>query len=86
MGRRGREDRDTSTNDTYLVLANGASGVTIEKGTEAYDDFKAALYLVAEDLAKQMAADGEGCTKLLEVRVIHSNLVKAAVFGNDANW
>lgn len=95
-------DRDTSTNDTYLVLANGQSGVTIEKGTKAYDDFKEALFYVSESLAKQMAADGEGCTKLLEVQVIHcktkgnakmlsksvitSNLVKTAVYGNDANW
>lgn len=94
-------DRDTSTNDTYLVLANGESGVTIKKGTAAYEDFKTALFMVAEDLAKQMAADGEGCTRLLEVRVIHcrdkesakklgrsvvsSNLVKTAVYGSDAN-
>lgn len=95
-------DRDTSTNDTYLVLANGQSGVTIEKGTKAYEDFKSALFYVSESLAKQMAADGEGCTKLLEVQAIHcktkedakllsksvitSNLVKTAVYGNDANW
>lgn len=95
-------DRDTSTNDTYVVLANGASGVTIKKGTKAYDDFKAALLYVSESLAKQMAADGEGCTRMLEVKVIHShskedakilsksvitsNLVKTAVFGSDANW
>lgn len=95
-------DRDTSTNDTYLVLANGQSGVTIEKGTRAYDDFKKALFYVSESLAKQMAADGEGCTRLLEVQVINceskekakmlsksvitSNLVKTAVYGSDANW
>jgi glutamate N-acetyltransferase/amino-acid N-acetyltransferase len=95
-------DRDTSTNDTYLVLANGTSGVAIEKGTKAYEDFRETLQFVATDLAKQMAADGEGCTKLLEVQVVHcenkekakilsksvitSNLVKTAVFGNDANW
>ena len=85
-----------------MVLANGASGVTIKKGTKAYDDFKAALLYVSESLAKQMAADGEGCTRMLEVKVIHShskedakilsksvitsNLVKTAVFGSDANW
>ena len=95
-------DRDTSTNDTYLVLANGVSGVTIEKGTKAYDDFKEALAYVSTDLAKQMAADGEGCTKLFEVQVVNcaskekakvlsksvitSNLVKTAVYGSDANW
>lgn len=95
-------DRDTSTNDTYLVLANGASGITIEKETEGYALFREALACVATELAKQMAADGEGCTKLLEVQVIHcrckenarrlsksvitSNLVKTAVYGSDANW
>lgn len=95
-------DRDTSTNDTYLVLANGASGITIQKGMKAYEDFKEALHYVSTELAKQMAADGEGATKLFEVKVVHcesrekaktlgksvitSNLVKTAVFGSDANW
>lgn len=95
-------DRDTSTNDTYLVLANGESGVSIEKGTENYDLFKEALTYVATELAKKMASDGEGCTKLFEVKVVNcdtkenakilsksvitSNLVKTAVYGNDANW
>lgn len=94
-------DRDTSTNDTYLVLANGASGVTITKGTKAYDDFKEALLEVSVGLAKKMAADGEGATRLLEVEVIHcetkekakilsksvitSNLVKTMIYGSDAN-
>ena len=96
-------DRDTSTNDTCLVLANGMSGAEeIQGGTEACETFKQALFTVACELAKQMAADGEGCTKLLEVTVGHartkeeakllsksvitSNLVKTAVFGSDANW
>lgn len=96
-------DRDTSTNDTCIVLANGMSGTDeIKKGTAACEDFKQALFTVACELAKQMAADGEGCTKLLEVTVQHahtneeakllsksvitSNLVKTAVFGSDANW
>lgn len=95
-------DRDTSTNDTYLVLANGESGVHVEKGTKIYEAFKEALAYVSTDLAKQMAADGEGCTKLVEVQVknckskekakilsksvITSNLVKAAMYGSDANW
>lgn len=94
-------DRDTSTNDTYLVLANGASGVKITKGTKAYDDFKEALMEVSVGLAKKMAADGEGATRLLEVEVIHcetkekakilsksvitSNLVKTMIYGSDAN-
>ena len=95
-------DRDTSTNDTYLVLANGAAGVTIKKGTKAYEDFREALFHVSTELAKKMAGDGEGCTKRMEVQVIHcqskekakrlsksvitSNLVKAALYGSDANW
>ncbi len=95
-------DRDTSTNDTYLVLANGKSGVTIQKGTEAYERFREALVYISTELARQMAADGEGATKLLEVQVVHcasvekakilsksvitSNLVKTAVYGSDANW
>ena len=95
-------DRDTSTNDTYLVLANGESGVEIKAGTNGYVKFKEALSYVATDLAKQMAADGEGATRLMEVRAVHcknkeeakifsksvvtSNLVKAMVFGKDANW
>ena len=95
-------DRDTSTNDTCLLLANGESGVTIEAGSEAYQSFKEAVWFVARDLAKQMAGDGEGCTRLLEVTVEHantveeakllsksvitSNLVKTAVYGSDANW
>ena len=95
-------DRDTSTNDTYLVLANGESGVKVEKGTKIYDAFREALAYVSTELAKKMAADGEGCTKLVEVTVknceskekakilaksvITSNLVKTAMFGSDANW
>lgn len=95
-------DRDTSTNDTYLVLANGASGVKVKKGTEIYRQFREALMWVSQSLARQMAADGEGCTKLLEVQVkgtatkerarrlaksvITSSLVKTAIYGNDANW
>ena len=96
-------DRDTSTNDTCVVLATGKSGMDeIQEGTKAYDDFKEALLFVACELAKKMAGDGEGCTKLLEVTVKHaaseeeakllsksvttSNLVKTAIFGCDANW
>lgn len=95
-------DRDTSTNDTCVVLANGESGIEIQKGTEEYKEFKTALFEVASDLAKKMAGDGEGCTKLFEVIVNHantkeeakilsksvitSNLVKTAVYGSDANW
>jgi glutamate N-acetyltransferase/amino-acid N-acetyltransferase len=87
-------DGDTSTNDMLLVLANGASGV---KPTEA--QFEAALEAVCVSLAKQVARDGEGATKLVEVRVTgtenptkiartigESPLVKTAMFGCDPNW
>lgn len=96
-------DGDTSTNDTCLVLANGLAGNAeiAEKG-EAYTIFCQALRTVNEYLAKQLAGDGEGATKLLEVTVhgaltkaqaktlsksvITSNLTKAAMYGRDANW
>lgn len=96
-------DRDTSTNDSLLLLANGLAGnQEITKKDEAYEKFCEALMTVTTDLAKKIAADGEGATKLLEVQVmgantekdamvlsksiISSNLVKTAVYGNDANW
>jgi glutamate N-acetyltransferase/amino-acid N-acetyltransferase len=96
-------DRDTSTNDSLLLLANGLAGnKEITEKNADYDHFCKALNLVTTTLAKKMAADGEGATKLFEVQVvgakteedaaiisksiITSNLVKTAVFGNDANW
>lgn len=96
-------DRDTSTNDSMIVLANGEAGNTeiTEKGEE-YDCFCKALAMVTKTLAKIMASDGEGATKLFEAKVINakskedavvlsksiitSNLVKTAVYGCDANW
>ena len=96
-------DRDTSTNDTVLLLANGLAGnEKIETEDQNYQTFKEALYYVNEYLAKCIAGDGEGATKLLEINVNHakdikqakviaksvctSPLVKTAVYGNDANW
>lgn len=96
-------DGDTSTNDTVLLLANGLAGnVEITEKNADYGEFKKALRTVNEYLAKQMAGDGEGATKLFEVKVIHaenkaqavtlaksvacSSLVKTMVYGNDANW
>ena len=96
-------DRDTSTNDSYIILANGMAGNQEITGKgEAYTQFCQALNTVTTYLARKMAADGEGATKLLEVKVIHaaseedagilsksvitSNLVKTAVYGSDANW
>lgn len=96
-------DRDTSTNDTMVVLANGLAGnPEITKKDKDYETVKAALSMVTQSLAKKMAGDGEGATKLLETRVINaaskkaaralarsvisSPLVKTALYGRDANW
>ena len=96
-------DGDTSTNDTLLVLANGLAGnPVIDSEGADYELFYAALNEICTTLAKKMAADGEGATKLIESivtgadtkeharilakSVICSNLTKAAVFGRDANW
>ena len=96
-------DGDTSTNDTVLVMANGqADNAEILVDTEDYQAFKAVLAIVCQDLAKKIAADGEGATKLIEVNVtgapddlsarliakqiVGSSLVKTAIFGADPNW
>ncbi len=90
-------DGDTSTNDMALILANGKSGVRIGPTDEG---FGRALRFVCEALAKRIARDGEGATKMIAVRVIdcpgdakkvartiaESPLVKTALFGNDPNW
>ena len=92
-------DGDTSTNDTVLLLASGASGAEIGAGNAAFRD---ALILVCTSLAKQIVADGEGATVLAEIavrgaasdgearaiaeRVATSPLVKTALYGHDANW
>ena len=94
-------DGDTSTNDMVLVLANGASGVRITD-TTAFAAFEEGLYRVCNDLCMKIAADGEGATKRVEIRVkgaateaeakkaaravANSNLTKCALFGNDPNW
>ena len=63
-------DGDTSTNDTVLVMANGAAGnKKIHCGTKEYDQFVMGLHLVNEMLAKKIAGDGEGATALFEVKV-----------------
>lgn len=64
-------DGDTSTNDTVLLLANGAAGnEKIRYGTREYETFKSALHFVNETLAKEMAGDGEGATALFEAKII----------------
>lgn len=93
-------DGDMSTNDTLLVLANGASGSEIRDSE--IDGFTEALTQVATDLAKQIARDGEGATKFVEIvvsgasdetdatrvakAIANSPLVKTAIYGGDANW
>ena len=67
-------DGDTSTNDTYLILANGlAENPVIESEGDDFDAFMAALHYVNEYLAKKMAADGEGATALFETKVINAD-------------
>ena len=63
-------DGDTSTNDTFAVLANGMAGnKLIDSEGEAYDTFCEALHKVSVDLSRKIAGDGEGATKLLECKV-----------------
>jgi glutamate N-acetyltransferase/amino-acid N-acetyltransferase len=95
-------DGDTSTNDTLLLLSNGKAGnKPIVEEDESYRLFCEALFEVCRELAVKMAGDGEGATRLMEMRVynadtkenarvlarsvIASSLVKAMVFGRDAN-
>ncbi len=93
-------DGDTSTNDTVLVLANGYAGVKIVEGNARW--FEAGLVELCQTLAKMIARDGEGATKLVTVEVLgarneadaeraaraiaNSPLVKTALYGNDPNW
>lgn len=96
-------DGDTSTNDMCCILANGMAGnLPVEQEGADYDAFCAALHMVTEDLARKIAADGEGASKLMTCTVsgaldedtaeqlcksiCSSSLVKAAIFGSDANW
>ena len=96
-------DGDTSTNDMVLVLSNGCTkNQEILPDTPEFDKFVAMLQFVMEDLAKKIAKDGEGATKLIEVEVkqapdalgarmmaksvVGSSLVKTAIHGEDPNW
>jgi glutamate N-acetyltransferase/amino-acid N-acetyltransferase len=93
-------DGDTSSNDTCLLLANGASGLVINDQNKV--QFSELLQKVCAELAKKVAADGEGATHLMEIQirgaasaedahkvamtVANSPLVKTAIFGGDPNW
>lgn len=96
-------DGDTSTNDMVLVLANGKAGnQPLTNAHSDWETFYSGLKFVCEYLAKEIARDGEGASKLVEVNVdgsfsdesaqaiaksiISSNLVKTALHGADANW
>jgi glutamate N-acetyltransferase/amino-acid N-acetyltransferase len=93
-------DGDTSTNDMVIALANGVSGVQLTG--DALQPFEQGLYQVCEYLAKRIVKDGEGASRIFEVRVsgaadadaarriartiAESQLVKTAVHGGDPNW
>jgi glutamate N-acetyltransferase / amino-acid N-acetyltransferase len=96
-------DGDTSTNDMVMVMANGTSCTSkLSPKHPEWDVFIQMLTKTCESLAKQIAKDGEGATKLIEVEVsgtknddearmiakqiVGSNLVKTAIYGADANW
>ncbi|MBQ9081517.1 MAG: bifunctional glutamate N-acetyltransferase/amino-acid acetyltransferase ArgJ, partial [Clostridia bacterium] len=96
-------DRDTSTNDTLCIMANGlADNTLIESDGAAFKKFKKVLHAVTTYMCRQIAKDGEGATKLIECQVVGakskknarkvaksvvcSDLLKAAMFGADANW
>ncbi|MEQ6376942.1 bifunctional ornithine acetyltransferase/N-acetylglutamate synthase [Bacillaceae bacterium S4-13-56] len=96
-------DGDTSTNDMVVVMANGQSNnKSLTPDHPDWEAFLKGLTYVCETLAKKIARDGEGATKLIEVKVrnsasikdaqqvaktvISSNLVKTAIYGADANW
>lgn len=96
-------DGDTSTNDTLVLLASGASGgPVLDSGSREAETFEQGLRAVCVELARMIARDGEGASRLVEVRasgarsdaearrvaraVVGSSLVKAAIYGRDPNW
>ncbi len=98
-------DSDTSTNDTCFALASGAAApgaAAIVEGTPAYDELAAAILEVCTQLARKIAVDGEGATRLVTITVegaaddadadlaartvANSPLVKTAIYGHDCNW
>jgi glutamate N-acetyltransferase/amino-acid N-acetyltransferase len=94
-------DGDTSTNDTVLIMANGASDAGV-LNSRSSSFFEKGLAIVCEELAKSIARDGEGATKFIEILVrgtadfnaarkvakaiAHSPLVKTALYGEELNW
>ncbi|MBR1966325.1 MAG: bifunctional glutamate N-acetyltransferase/amino-acid acetyltransferase ArgJ [Lentisphaeria bacterium] len=95
-------DGDMSTNDTTILMANGASKVKLAYGTESFEIFSNAVLEIMQSLARQMVMDGEGVTKFVEVKIVNAKnyddakklaeavanslLCKTAWFGCDPNW
>ncbi len=95
-------DGETSTNDMVILLENGISNVSVNENSEDYNNFYSALLAICQEMAKAIAADGEGATKLITISVnnartkkdadtiaravANSPLFKTAMNGNDANW
>lgn len=95
-------DGETSTNDMVILLANGLSHIEIKNNTSDFEIFNLALLSICREMAKAIAADGEGATKLITIlvdnaktkkdadavakAVANSPLFKTAMNGNDANW
>ncbi|HET9122453.1 MAG TPA: bifunctional glutamate N-acetyltransferase/amino-acid acetyltransferase ArgJ, partial [Acidiferrobacteraceae bacterium] len=95
-------DGDTSTNDSCILFATGASGVALRPGSDAFAAFRAALKDVFDGLAQSIIRDAEGATKFVTVEtkgarsvseardvayaIARSPLVKTALFAQDANW
>lgn len=95
-------DGDTSTNDTVIVLANGASGMEVGPAGPARELFQAALNYLTRGLARMIAADGEGASKFVQIEVrsaatgaeaalaasavANSSLFKSALWGETPNW
>ncbi len=94
-------DGDTSTNDSFIVMASGASGVSCKAGSTEFAQLEAGLVAVAQELAQLIVRDGEGATKFIRIAVekaasvseaktvaysvAHSPLVKTAFFASDPN-
>ena len=94
-------DGDTSTNDSFIVMATGASGVEITSGSASFDTFRQALIEISQQLSQMIVRDGEGATKFITIQIdggkteaeckqvaeaiAHSPLVKTAFFASDPN-
>ncbi len=95
-------DGDTSTNDMVVLIANGIAKAKVEDNSEDEKLFTEALQAISIDMAKAIAKDGEGASKLITIKVLggkseenvntiartiaNSPLVKTAIYGSDANW